>query len=160
MADRDQRVEAVPASRRIEPALHGHRAPAPTTTRNLESGLDTPLRPSRPAGVDEPPCSACGKGTLRPDVVLFGEHPDRDLLGRAANAVRAAAVLLVIGTSLEVRPAADLCATAIACGVELMIVNAEPTPYDDAASTVLRGDVEVVVPRLVTALVAGGTPTR
>ncbi|WP_439678598.1 SIR2 family NAD-dependent protein deacylase [Embleya sp. MST-111070] len=139
--------------------LHGSLARARCVRCRCRVPMADALRAVR-AKVHEPPCPACGKGTLRPDVVLFGEHPDRDLLGRAANAVRAAEVLLVIGTSLRVRPAADLCATAIACGVELMIVNAEPTPYDDAAGTVLRGDVEVLVPRLVTALVAGGAPTR
>nr|WP_237536249.1 Sir2 family NAD-dependent protein deacetylase [Streptomyces sp. SID3343] len=139
--------------------LHGNLSMARRTQCRRPAPMVDALRAVR-AGVGEPPCPACRTGRLRPDAVLFGEHPNRDVHGRAANAVRAAGLLLVIGTSLRVRPAADLCTAAIECGVGLVIVNAEPTPYDDVASVVLRGDVEVVVPQLVTALVAGGTPTR
>ncbi|GCD93161.1 SIR2 family NAD-dependent protein deacylase [Embleya hyalina] len=139
--------------------LHGSLARARCVRCRCPVPMVDALRAVR-AGASEPPCPACRTGVLRPDVALFGEHPDRDVHGRAASSVRAAEVLVVIGTSLRVRPAADLCAAAIGCGVELVIVNAEPTPYDGLASTVLRGDIEAIVPRLVSTLVAGGTPTR
>ncbi|MFI6982666.1 SIR2 family NAD-dependent protein deacylase [Embleya sp. NPDC050154] len=142
-----------PADRVYE--LHGSLARARCGRCRRAAPTDDALRAIR-AGAAEPPCPRCGVGTLRPDVVLFGEHPNRDVYGRAANAVRAAELLLVIGTSLGVEPAASLCSVAIECGATLVIVNAEPTPYDDVASVVLRGDIEVVVPRIVGALVAGG----
>ncbi|MFI6587250.1 SIR2 family NAD-dependent protein deacylase [Embleya sp. NPDC050493] len=137
--------------------LHGTLARARCMRCRRTAPMDDALRTVR-AGVAEPACPACATGVLRPDVVLFGEHLDRDVYGRAANVVRAAELLLVIGTSLRVDPVAALCATAVDCGAVLVIVNAEPTPYDEFANVVLRGDVEVVVPRIVAALVAGGLP--
>lgn len=92
-----------------------------------------------------PSCRSCG-GLLRPDVVLFGEPVGA--MGRAVGLVADAATLLVAGTSLRVHPAARLVDVALAAGADVVVVDREGTPYDDRAR-VVRGAVEVEVPRLL-----------
>jgi NAD-dependent deacetylase len=60
-------------------------------------------------------------------------------------------LFLAVGTSLLVQPAASLCDVAVGQGARLVIVNGEPTPYDDVAAAVLRGPVGEVLPRLAAA---------
>ena len=103
------------------------------------------------AGEADPGCRACG-GILKLAVVLFGEHLDP---GTAALAERIAAhsgVLLVVGSSLQVEPVASLCAVAVNAGHQLVIVNRDPTPYDDLAVEVIREPIGVAVPRICAAL--------
>jgi NAD-dependent deacetylase len=70
---------------------------------------------------------------LKPDVVMFGElMPEREL-DLASELVRRAALLLVVGSSLEVYPVAGLPEEALAAGARLAIVNKGPTPYDRRA---------------------------
>ena len=79
-----------------------------------------------------PRCPNCG-AVLKPDVVMFGElMPEREL-ERASELVRRAALLLVVGSSLEVYPVAGLPEEALAAGARLAIVNKGPTPYDRRA---------------------------
>jgi len=93
-----------------------------------------------------PPTCDCG-GVLRPDVVLFGETLPRETLTRARRLADEADVFLAAGSSLSVQPAASLPATAARDG-EVWICNLEPTPYDDGADGVIRGDVTEVLPGL------------
>lgn len=81
----------------------------------------------------------CG-GLIKPDVVLFGEslRPDFAL---AWEASARADVLFVLGTSLTVWPVAGLVPRLSALGATLIIANRDPTPYDDRADVVLRGDL-------------------
>ncbi len=81
----------------------------------------------------------CG-GLVKPQVVLFGEPltPDFDL---AQREVAEADLLFVLGTSLTVWPVAGLVPFAVSHGASLIIANAEPTPYDDLADVLLRGDL-------------------
>jgi NAD-dependent protein deacetylase/lipoamidase len=80
-----------------------------------------------------PPCPRCGE-ILKPGVVMFGELlPEREI-DRAFELAREAALLLVVGSSLEVHPVAGLPDTTLTAGGELAIVNRGPTPYDHAAS--------------------------
>jgi NAD-dependent deacetylase len=80
-----------------------------------------------------PPCPRCGS-ILKPGVVMFGELlPEREI-DRAFELAGAAALLLVVGSSLEVHPVAGLPETTVAAGGELAIVNRGPTPYDRQAS--------------------------
>ena len=73
------------------------------------------------------------------------------MLQAAAEASRDCELFLAIGTSLSVYPAAGLCDYALAAGARLVIVNAEPTPYDPAAHAVIREPIGEVLPRLVAA---------
>ena len=86
-----------------------------------------------------PRCDACG-ALLKPNVVLFDDLMPEVPWQRALRAVQACDVLLVVGSSLQVTPAAHLPAEAVARGARLLIVNREPTPYDRVAALTLQGE--------------------
>ena len=103
------------------------------------------------AGEPDPPCLACG-GILKSATVMFGQMLDEDVLGRAGQIARVSAVFLAVGTSLRVHPAAGLCAIAVDAGADLVIVNNEPTPYDDYATEVIREPISEALPKLAAEL--------
>ncbi|PVZ15009.1 SIR2 family NAD-dependent protein deacylase [Actinomycetospora cinnamomea] len=100
------------------------------------------------AGEDDPACPGCG-GILKSATISFGQELDAGVLLRARRAAVEADVLLAVGTSLGVHPAAGVVDLAAAAGADVIIVNGEPTPYDDVATSVLRGGVGEILPRLV-----------
>lgn len=85
-----------------------------------------------------PPCLRCGS-IVKPDVVMFGELLPAAAIDRAFELARKAGVLLVVGSSLEVYPAAGLPEETLAGGGELAIVNKAPTPYDRRAAVRVDG---------------------
>lgn len=102
------------------------------------------------AAADEeavPVCQAC-QGVMKPDVVLFGEELPADVLCAAQEAALECDLMLVIGTSLEVMPAADLPLLAKRAGARLVLCNLSHTLVDRRADVVLREDVTVSIPRL------------
>jgi NAD-dependent deacetylase len=101
----------------------------------------------------DPRCERCG-GILKVDVVYFGERLPERALDRAVAAARGADVLLAVGTTLTVQPVASLAVVAVEAGAELVVVNAEPTPYDHLAERVVRDPIEQALPALVAELVA------
>ncbi len=107
------------------------------------------------AGEADPACEVCG-GVLKSSTVFFGENLDEADLQRAFDAASAAEVLLCVGTSLQVYPVAQMVPLALAGGADVVIVNAEPTPFDDAAVTV-RGSISEVLPAVVGSLDTPGT---
>lgn len=110
------------------------------------------------AGQADPPCLLCG-GVLKPATVFFGEHLDPQVLGEARAIAAACDVLLAVGTTLQVHPAAGLVDLALAAGARVVIVNADPTPYDDAAAEVVREPIGTSVPALLHRLAAeAGAP--
>jgi NAD-dependent deacetylase len=80
-----------------------------------------------------PPCPRCGS-ILKPDVVFFGELLPEEAIERAIALARQAALLLVVGSALEVHPVAGLPLETIAAGGRLAIVNKGPTPFDHEAT--------------------------
>lgn len=104
------------------------------------------------AGEPDPACRECG-GILKPRIVMFGENLDPEVLGQADSIVRACDVFIAVGTSLQVFPVAALPYDAVRAGAELIIVNAEPTPYDEAAAEVIREPISRALPELVRRLV-------
>ncbi|MDI6632083.1 MAG: NAD-dependent deacylase [Thermoanaerobacteraceae bacterium] len=96
-----------------------------------------------------PPRCTCG-GVLRPDVVLFGEAMAPDYERAFAVLRQGCDLMLVVGSSLTVYPAAFL----VELARDLVIVNRDPTPYDDRAAVVLRGKAGEILPRLVAAVKA------
>lgn len=102
------------------------------------------------AGEPDPSCRRCG-GILKSDTVSFGQSLDRDLLTAAAAASLACDVFLAVGSSLQVNPVAGLVPLARDAGAEVIIVNAQPTPFDDVAGAVIREPIEQVLPELLTA---------
>jgi NAD-dependent deacetylase len=101
------------------------------------------------AGEDDPPCLRCG-GILKSATISFGQRLDNDVLEAAGTAAHECDLFLAVGSSLTVRPAAGLCDVAVAAGASLVVVNAQPTPYDDVADVVLRGPIGEILPALVT----------
>ena len=80
-----------------------------------------------------PRCGRCGQ-VLKPSVVFFGDNLDGDLLERAGHDCTEADLLLVLGSSLTVQPVASLPRLTLRHGGALVIVNAQPTDYDQAAT--------------------------
>jgi NAD-dependent deacetylase len=107
------------------------------------------------AGDEVPVCEECG-GWLKPATVSFGQSLPHDVLEGAFALARQADLMLVLGSSLVVYPAAAIPEAAAAKGVDLVIVNREPTPLDGQAAAVLHGPVEELVPRLAGGLRAIG----
>lgn len=95
-----------------------------------------------------PRCEKCG-GLLRPHVVWFGESLDSNLLQQAVQAARTAEVMLVIGTSAVVQPAASLALEAKDAGALVAEINLERTPHSDRLDFSLLGKAGEIVPRLV-----------
>lgn len=105
------------------------------------SGLDG-LPDSAPPGL---PVCACG-ALMRPDIVWFGESLDESILSRTLDAAAACEVLLVIGTSSLVYPAASLPGLAKRHGAAVVEINVEATPLTGSADFVLRGPSGEVLP--------------
>ena len=95
-----------------------------------------------------PRCPLCGGTFLKPTVVLFGEPLPQQAIQEALALARQADVVLVVGSSLVVYPAAEVPLAAVEAGVPLIIVNAEPTPYDELAAVVILGKAGEVLPEL------------
>ena len=95
-----------------------------------------------------PPHCACG-AVLRPDVVWFGEALSEAAVAQAFEAARQAEVVLVVGTSSLVYPAAALPQMARAAGAFVVEVNPEATPLTPLADVSLRGPAASLVPALV-----------
>jgi NAD-dependent deacetylase len=105
------------------------------------------------AGEADPACLHCG-GVLKSATVSFGQSLDPQVLAAAGAAAAGCDVFLAVGSSLTVHPAAGLVEVAAAAGARVVIVNAEPTPYDRLADAVLREPIGRVLPALVAALPA------
>ena len=100
-----------------------------------------------PAG--EPPrCPTCGDW-LRPNVVWFGEMLNAATLRQAQQAAACCDVMLVIGTSGLVFPAAGLPAVALRNGAKVIIVNPQQSELDELATVVVRGTAAVELPKLL-----------
>ncbi|MEU8264893.1 Sir2 family NAD-dependent protein deacetylase [Micromonospora sp. NPDC048999] len=103
------------------------------------------------AGVADPRCDDCG-AILKLAVVLFGEYLDDLVLDHARRIAAAAQLLVAVGSSLRVEPAASLCSVAVRAGARLVIINRDETPYDDLADEVVREPIGQALPRIVAAL--------
>jgi NAD-dependent deacetylase len=99
------------------------------------------------AGEDDPPCLDCG-GILKSDTISFGQPLDPGVIERATEAASVTDCLVAVGTSLSVYPIAAIVPMARAAGARLVIVNAQPTPFDEVADVVLRDPIGSVLPAL------------
>jgi NAD-dependent deacetylase len=94
-------------------------------------------------------CMRCAS-RARPDVVMFGEMLNHGVLQDAQSAAQEADVFMVVGSTAVVYPAAELPQLAMSRGARLITLNMEPLPHlDEAASVVLRGAAELLLPQLV-----------
>lgn len=99
-----------------------------------------PLRSHFERHGDAPGCRHCG-GLVKSATIAFGQPMPRDRLARAVAAARDCDLFLVLGSSLVVRPAADLPALAREAGADLVIVTKSETPLDRLANIVIRADL-------------------
>ncbi|MGB9021839.1 MAG: NAD-dependent deacylase [Candidatus Bathyarchaeia archaeon] len=100
---------------------------------------------------DVPTCQRCG-GTLKPDVVLFGEEIPKKTLAEAVKKVGSADVLLTVGSSLEVYPASSFPELAKKSQAKLISINMERTRWDDFSDYAVHGSAAEVLPRIVQAI--------
>jgi NAD-dependent deacetylase len=98
-------------------------------------------------GEEDPPCERCG-GILKSATISFGQPLVPDVINRAMRAAEHAELLLAVGTSLQVYPVAGAVPIAKAAGARIVIVNAEPTPFDDDADAVMRTPIGRILPVL------------
>jgi NAD-dependent deacetylase len=127
--------------------LHG----SMLSTVCMECGDRRPMRETLDrvaAGESDPPCADCG-GVLKSATIFFGEALDPAVLLAAQQSAADCGVFLVVGTSLTVAPASWLPDMAAAAGARVVILNAEPTPYDEHADALFREPIGAVLPRLV-----------
>src|SRR5881392_557853 len=101
------------------------------------------------SGEDDPHCRDCG-GILKSDTISFGQQLVPEVIDRAMQAAGEADLFLAVGTSLQVYPIAGAFDLARAAGARTVIMNAQPTPFDDIADAVLPGSISELLPRLVT----------
>ena len=95
-------------------------------------------------GEGVPRCS-CG-GVIRPDIVLYEEQLDEDILSKSVHYIRNADVMIIGGTSLNVYPAAGL--VNYYRGNKLVLVNLSETPYDSQADLVIHEKIGEVFSRI------------
>ena len=93
-------------------------------------------------------CPTCG-APLRPDVVWFGEPLPQDAWSAAERACATCDVLLVVGTSAVVYPAAGLIGLAKSSGARIVLVNIQPSEASGVADVEVLGKAGDVVPRIV-----------
>jgi NAD-dependent protein deacetylase/lipoamidase len=103
------------------------------------------------AEADAPACPVCGE-IVKPDVVFFGELLPPEAIDRAYELARGAALMLVVGSALEVYPIAGLPEETLAAGGKLAIVNRGPTPYDARANLRIDGSAGEVLPAVLAAV--------
>ncbi len=101
-----------------------------------------------------PRCATCG-GVVKPNVVLFGEQLPSEVLVAAMGHVRAADLMLVAGSSLQVMPVARMPALVHAAGGQVIVVNRQETYADEFAAAVFREDVAEILPRLARTCLEG-----
>ena len=138
-------LHALAGSRRLL-ELHGNiwKTRCPDEDLVVEN-RNVPLSPIPPR------CASCG-GLLRPHIVWFGEGLDQDILRQAFSACAQADVMLAVGTSALVHPAASLPLAAAESGATVIEINPDPTPLTPHADIPLRGKAGEILPRLAAAL--------
>jgi NAD-dependent deacetylase len=119
-------------------------------SRCWECGDKRPMRDTLQRVVDgdpDPRCLLCG-GVLKSDTILFEEPLVPEVIEAAYRASEQCDVLLAVGSTLAVYPAAYCVPRAKAAGARVVIVNGEPTEMDGLADEVVQGDINEVLPRL------------
>jgi NAD-dependent deacetylase len=99
-------------------------------------------------GEPDPPCARCG-GILKSDTISFGQPLVAEVIDRAMNAAAEADLFISVGTSLQVYPVAGAVPAAKRAGARVVIVNAQPTPFDGTADAVLRDPIGEILPRIL-----------
>lgn len=141
-------LAGLPARKVLE--LHGSARSTVCTKCHARGPMEDALARVE-AGEDDPSCPECG-GILKSATVMFGERLDPVVLHDALAITKACQIFVAVGTSLQVQPAAGLAGVATDHGARLIIMNAEPTPYDDRADEVIREPIGTALPKLLRTL--------
>ena len=138
-----QQAAGLSAEHLIE--LHGNG----TFARCLSCGLRHELEPIRRCfeATGSPPFCGCG-GIVKSASIAFGQPLGTDELRRSTEAALSCDLMLILGSTLLVRPAAQFPVLAKRNGASLAIVNHDPTPLDDAADLVIRDDIGAILSSL------------
>ncbi len=132
-------IELHGSGRMVECLECGHREPRAVVQQRLN--------------VEMPPrCPFCSGTFLKPTVVLFGEPMPQSAVQEAFELARQADVVLVVGSSLVVFPAAEVPLVAVRAGARMIVINAEPTPVDRLAEVVIQGRAGEVLPEILRAM--------
>ena len=99
------------------------------------------------AGDEDPRCETCG-GILKSDTISFGQALVPAVIDRALQVAHETDLLLAVGTSLRVFPVANAVPIAKTAGARVVIMNAEPTQFDDIADAVLNGSISAELPQV------------
>jgi NAD-dependent deacetylase len=100
------------------------------------------------AGEEDPPCHLCG-GILKSDTISFGQSLVPEVIDRAITVSEDCDLLLAVGSTLSVYPAAGCVPAAKAKGARVVIVNAGRTEMDHLADAVLNGSIGDLLPAIV-----------
>jgi NAD-dependent deacetylase len=130
-------ISGVPAARVIE--LHGNTRDARCLDCGTDAELADVLAHFRTHG-DAPDCAACG-GLIKTATVSFGQPMPEGEMARAQQAALACDLMLVLGSSLSVYPAAGFPLLAKRNGARLAILNRDQTPQDPYADLVLNAEI-------------------
>jgi NAD-dependent deacetylase len=117
----------------------------------MSCGMTAPMQKALDrvrAGEDDPPCRDCG-GILKSATISFGQALVPEVIDSAMRAAQEADLFFAIGSSLQVYPIAGAVEVARAAGAKIVIVNAEPTPFDAIADAVFREPIGTVLPALL-----------
>jgi NAD-dependent deacetylase len=111
------------------------------------------------AGEPDPRCRDCG-GILKSDTISFGQQLVPEVIDRAMQVAAEADLFIAVGSSLQVYPIAGAVDIAHQAGARIVIINAQPTPFDDVAAAVLRGSISEVLAAITAAAsgTSGSTP--
>jgi NAD-dependent deacetylase len=101
-------------------------------------------------GEDDPACLVCG-GILKSDTISFGQALVPEVIERAMRVAAEADLLLAIGSTLQVYPAAGVVPAASDAGARIVIMNNQPTPLDPLADALLRGPIGELLPAVCAA---------
>jgi len=99
------------------------------------------------AGDEDPACQHCS-GLLKSDTISFGQQLIPAVIDRAMRVAAEGDVFLAVGSTLQVYPVAAAVPRALDAGARLIIVNAQPTTFDDVADAVIRMPIGEALPRL------------
>ncbi len=114
----------------------GRRFPMPEVLQRIRDGMEVP---------DCPDC----RGILKPDAVFFGEALPQETLREAIRRAQNCDLMIVIGSTLVIYPAAYIPTYATEAGAKLAIVNLTPTPFDQHAEVVIRGKAGDIMSRVM-----------
>jgi NAD-dependent deacetylase len=100
------------------------------------------------AGEDDPPCRDCG-GILKSDTISFGQQLVPEVIDRAMQVAGEADVFVAVGSTLQVYPVAGAVDIARSAGAKVIIVNGQPTAFDDVADAVFSASISEVLPSIL-----------